>query len=653
MRGALRIHGALFEACMKESFQELLGMFLWIVKAVLVIAGFALAIALLAALDEFQRSSYAKISAPAASTWIVFIGLGVVLAVLSLAIRSAVRFLAALPGTWSLFGDTAASRLIGLGVVAVLLPRAVVGLITVPIQVLVQMFVDIPQGIGRLNPPADEQLIVSLDQIALKLLRLLGGTIGEIGRALFQLFERIPVYEVVLALALWVIVGQLLSPPAGAAAAGAQGTGPVRLISYFQKLDDPQRRYLWIALVFLAGIYLSIAAIVAIPWLQEDKAPQNLTRERLEKALLTLVPKVDEAEAAPVSAPPDPLVQLDAALQQFSKRLETQSADADAEARARERAMMIEDIRQSVNYTRLGRDGIHDRWRQLREQVRQRRGQVVNEALNAFEAEMLSPMSAQERAFFFRDIQRSVQNQVADMQRAVQECVRTVSEADKQVEAFAREASALLSAPDAGGGRYFTPRTGALGPLSALLATRGCSAVSLSPTQYAAPDPGATWGPFGVVAQWLLRTKSQALALITGMLGFGLLGAAIATFVRYPDTDTAGASSPAGDAATIIIRGLAAAIVVFLAAKGGLAIVSTSDAEPNAYVLFFTCLVGAVFSEGVWKWAKTKLDGFLSNDAGKTGSPRGGTSSGAPPAATGTVASPPAPANAPPSGKTT
>jgi hypothetical protein len=142
------------------------------------------------------------------------------------------------------------------------------------------------------------------------------------------------------------------------------------------------------------------------------------------------------------------------------------------------------------------------------------------------------------------------------------------------------------------------------------------------------------------VAQWLLRTKSHALALITGMLGFGLLGAAIATFVRTPD-NSAG-SSPAGDAATVMVRGLSAAIVVFLAVKGGLAIVATSEAEPNAYVLFFTCLVGAVFSEGVWKWAKTKLDGILSSGAGSAPPQGSGVATSVAPGAAspGTVSSP-------------
>jgi len=47
--------------------------------------------------------------------------------------------------------------------------------------------------------------------------------------------------------------------------------------------------------------------------------------------------------------------------------------------------------------------------------------------------------------------------------------------------------------------------------------------------------------------------------------------------------------------------------VVFLAVKGGLAIFASGEGELNAYVLFFTCLVGAVFSEDVWGCARDKL----------------------------------------------
>lgn len=599
---------------MKDAWRIISWLFLMLIKAFLILTGFAIALALLVALGEFYKTTYSTISLSAASTWILFIGIGTVLLLLAVAARSVFSFLASPFGSWNLFGDTVASRLIGLGVVAFLFPRTVVALITVPIQVLVQLFWDITQGVGRLSQPGpvNDQGAVSGDQIVWSLQRLMQGIFSDLSRAISQLFNQISLYECVLALALWVIIGQLLQTRTGGG-----GESPVRLIAYFQNLKDEQRRNLWIGIVFFIGIYLSIAAIVAIPWLSEDKAPQTMTRERLEKALEAVTPPAEEAGSGASAEPPDPFLQLEETLRKISGPSDTPPPTDNTAATSQDRTVtsnLVEEIRQGMNYARMARQNLHDRWHQLRDQIRQRQGQVVREALNAYETEMLLPMSAQERAFFYRDIVRSVQNQVADMQGSLRECMQAVSEADKQVEVLISEASASLARSNLKSNLFLTPRTGSFVLLPSLINTRGCSAVSLRPIQYTAPDPGATWGPFAVVAQWLLRTKSSALALITGMLGFGLLGAAIATFIRPPGTNTA--SSPAGEAATIIIRGLAAAIVIFLAAKGGLAIVSTNDAEPNAYVLFFTCLVGAVFSEGVWTWAKAKLESILENGAG-------------------------------------
>ena len=56
-----------------------------------------------------------------------------------------------------------------------------------------------------------------------------------------------------------------------------------------------------------------------------------------------------------------------------------------------------------------------------------------------------------------------------------------------------------------------------------------------------------------------------------------------------------------------MIRGFSAAVVVFLAVEGGLAIFAADRPEPNPYVLLLTCLVAAVFSEDVWEWAHKNL----------------------------------------------
>ena len=122
------------------------------------------------------------------------------------------------------------------------------------------------------------------------------------------------------------------------------------------------------------------------------------------------------------------------------------------------------------------------------------------------------------------------------------------------------------------------------------------------------PPLGSNLGPFRFISRWLLQTESMELTLITGMLGFGLLGAAASTFVREQAGRRRRPKQPlVRDLAGVVIRGGSAAIVVFLAVMGGLAIVTAEPAEPNPYVLLFTCLVGAVFSERIWKWAEKTL----------------------------------------------
>ena len=81
------------------------------------------------------------------------------------------------------------------------------------------------------------------------------------------------------------------------------------------------------------------------------------------------------------------------------------------------------------------------------------------------------------------------------------------------------------------------------------------------------PEPGLFAGPFALIARWLLRTRSYSLALITGMIGFGLFGASIASLVRVDATklQDGDARSHAG---RVVIQGFSAAVVIFLAAQG-------------------------------------------------------------------------------------
>jgi hypothetical protein len=120
---------------------------------------------------------------------------------------------------------------------------------------------------------------------------------------------------------------------------------------------------------------------------------------------------------------------------------------------------------------------------------------------------------------------------------------------------------------------------------------------------------------FGSIADWLTDTQSIDLVLIIGMFGFGLLGAAISSFITSSKKDLKDPTTPlVSDMSVVIIRGFSAAIVIFLATKGSIAVMNTGSNEPNPYVLFFACLVGSVFSERIWEWAKKQISTKFSED---------------------------------------
>lgn len=122
-------------------------------------------------------------------------------------------------------------------------------------------------------------------------------------------------------------------------------------------------------------------------------------------------------------------------------------------------------------------------------------------------------------------------------------------------------------------------------------------------------SPGKDWGRLGESYTWLIQPHSVDLVLIFGMFGFGLFGASISMFVRS-DSSIDGTPKPVPIGENVIltlVRGLSAAIVVFLTTKGGIALINNGTNDPNPYILFFSCLVGAVFSDSIWSWAKDKL----------------------------------------------
>ncbi|MGA2349676.1 MAG: hypothetical protein ABSF70_04515 [Terracidiphilus sp.] len=124
----------------------------------------------------------------------------------------------------------------------------------------------------------------------------------------------------------------------------------------------------------------------------------------------------------------------------------------------------------------------------------------------------------------------------------------------------------------------------------------------------AAPTPQL--GIFSFLFGWLEESDSLELAVICGMLGVGLVGCIVSSFLRQqakkPDADAvAGAWIP--NIFPVIVLSFTAAIVVYLAIEGGLNVFSSESNQANPYVLLFSCLIGAVFSQDVWDAAHARL----------------------------------------------
>jgi hypothetical protein len=120
--------------------------------------------------------------------------------------------------------------------------------------------------------------------------------------------------------------------------------------------------------------------------------------------------------------------------------------------------------------------------------------------------------------------------------------------------------------------------------------------------------PAEALGIFGYAAGWLLSTESAELALVVGLLGFGFFGAISTSFIREFAATSGNTLPPSGWIIPALIRGIAAAMLVFLVVVGGIAVFtqSSTNPKPNAYAVFLACFIAAVFSEDVWEWARRR-----------------------------------------------
>jgi hypothetical protein len=138
-----------------------------------------------------------------------------------------------------------------------------------------------------------------------------------------------------------------------------------------------------------------------------------------------------------------------------------------------------------------------------------------------------------------------------------------------------------------------------------------------------APKPGTLgedWGIFMPFIKGFAASRNIDVLLLLGMIGFGLFGSAITLYVTTKE-DEDKKKKVGHNVMLVLVRGFSATVVVFLAIRGGIAILNTGSNNPNPLVLFLFCFIGSVFSEPIWEWAKQKVDNTFPRNSNGNGVP--------------------------------
>jgi len=453
---------------------------------------------------------------------------------------------------------------------------------------------------------------------------------------------------------IWIVAGQLLGAIRESEA--SQRPPLFRWVSATSRVD---RLNTILILTLGVSLYLSIASIAAIPALT-DKTPISEAAKiarlsaqldvavdplatidpnpfaRLEQVIQTEKAALQAAAqpAATPSAEPAPVpvqpvtvgrsrqaragarptpeqVEAAARAAEEQKKAADKAAAEQKEAAvkaAAERTAVLESIQQAINRMKRVREDVSGRLGAMHAAVKRNIDSRKREAETAYELNV-DRIGSRERSQHFTQLVLWFRGTKDEAITALTTCETGLKSGDASARSWASDVEGLLSLRTAAWTSNAVSGEGAQRTYDHYYESGTLCRSDL--TFNAAPERprlGLGLGPFRLVAQWLLETESVSLALIVGMIGFGLLGSAVSTFVRETQEQKRTPGGPlVDDLAGVILRGVSAAIVVFLGVKGGLTVFAGNEGEPNPYVLLFTCLVGAVFSERVWAWAREKI----------------------------------------------
>jgi hypothetical protein len=438
-----------------------------------------------------------------------------------------------------------------------------------------------------------------------------------LSRSAIQLFNDLQIPNLIFAIALWIIFGQILSYLI-TRWTDQKATHPL-VTSLAQKINPAIRKNILLTVIFIICAYLIMTSIIAVPWLQEvNSVFKENWGQQLEQIIGTregfYTAHGDNYAVSPLDTLSDSFLETQSSLDTLPQwKTMISRVRSDRTNLAQQRMMIIE------------------QWKSKRDEAWNIKAKLVSSARSSLNLNVKG-MGPLDQAYYYQEISGWLSENCDRLDKNLTQYQKFITYLDSEFEKWTNDILSALNKDLAKLKLMNRDDPGSMANIYFETTSVYNPANLLNPAQYdylsdmtlpgrlsslpEPPRPGSQWGIFGFISGWLLRANSYALILITGMLGFGLFGSLISSVVRDYAKPQSG-KPLVEDLASAVIRGLSAAVVVFLSAKGGLAVFTTKEVEPNAYVLFFTCLVGAVFSEKIWAWAREKLGEKYSADQQK------------------------------------
>jgi len=473
------------------------------------------------------------------------------------------------------------------------------------IQSIGNFFVDVPQSLFT-NWQANQAFCSDYNpNISLCVSQMGYGFVQSWTSALSDSLNRFgPGYvsysKLVLMLAVWAGVALILSANSSRDKDNQDASEQkIRLQHVIDRLSDTTKQNLMFFSVLVLAGYLSIAAIAAIPGLEETAVPSEaVSVERLEQQL-------QEAFDQSQARIPEQL-QFPESFATLTSPLTTPITTpitTTTPTTATPIAIAAADTSSNDYYLKIRREQWSLMYSKLREDMQVQAENLKTSAVSAYRASVIERKGTKETIQHFLDIDAWFRQELNRMEAQAGECRRGIANVDSFITNVAAQADVVT---------WTSSMNQALQNVEQD-AREACQSIAFNERVPERQDLGSNMGPFSYIASWLLRTESLPLAQIVGLLGFGLLGSAVSSLVR--STAQRPKNQPlVEELATVIIRGATAAVVVFLAVKGGLAIFTSGESNANSYVLLLTCLVAAVFSEDVWAEAHNRINKGLKGD---------------------------------------